>query len=86
MKDLGPLLGQSPVEQDRSRLLRGLVHREVLADHRAEEMRERTRLQLSCRAFTHNITFHCYRNEEKTKGTAPRPGTGKERARGGNDR
>ena len=40
MEDLGPLLGQSPVEQDRPRLLGGLVHREVLADHDTEDMSE----------------------------------------------
>jgi len=40
VEDVGPLLGQSPVEQDRPRLLGGLVHREVLADHDAEDMSE----------------------------------------------
>ena len=36
MEDLGPLLGQSPVEQNRL----PLVHRSVLADHDAEDMSE----------------------------------------------
>jgi len=38
--DLGLLLRQSPVERDRSRLLGGLVHREVRTDHDAEDMSE----------------------------------------------
>ena len=82
MKDLGPLLGQSPVEQDRSRLLRGFIHSEVLVDHGAEDMRERTRLQLSCRALHAILPFTATEMRNKTKGTAPRDGEGARQRQG----
>ena len=38
VEDLGPLLRQSPVKQDRSRLLGRLVYREVVSDQGADDL------------------------------------------------
>jgi hypothetical protein len=48
VEDLSPLFGQSPVKHDRARLLGGLVHREVLTDHDADDVSELCGLQSSC--------------------------------------
>jgi hypothetical protein len=47
-------------------------------------MRERIRLQLSCRALHTILPFTA--TEMRNKPKEWRPGTGKERARGGNNR
>ena len=82
MEDLGPLLGQSPVEQDRSHLLGGLVHREVLADHDAKDVSEMTWLQSPCGASQTILDFTATERRNKSKERSP--GCVKERARGGN--
>jgi hypothetical protein len=66
VEDLGPLLGQSPVEQDRPRLLSRLVHREVLADHDAEDMSEQPGLQPPC-STTLQVYLPPHRKEEQKK-------------------
>ncbi len=66
MEDLGPLLGQSPVKQDRPRLLSRLVHREVLAGHDAEDMSEQPRLQPPC-STTLQVYLPQHRKEEQKK-------------------
>ena len=81
MEDLGPLLGQSPVEQDRPRLLCGIVHREILADHDAEDMSEQTWLQSTCRAWHTRLPLTATEKEEQTKGKGPRDGEGARRGR-----
>lgn len=49
VEDLGPLLGQSPVEQNRARLLGRLVYREILTDEDADDLSEICGLQSPCR-------------------------------------
>jgi hypothetical protein len=48
VEDLGPLFRQSPVKHDRPRLLGGLVYRQVLTDHDADDVSELCGLQSSC--------------------------------------
>lgn len=45
MEDLRPLLGQSPVKQDRAQLLGRLVYREVLTGQDADDVSELRGLQ-----------------------------------------
>jgi hypothetical protein len=48
VEDLGPLLGQSPVEQDSPHLLGRLIYREVHADHGTDDVSELCGLQFPC--------------------------------------